>query len=79
VSQSQILARHRNGWLELIVSDDGSAGADASSGSRLTVGLVDRVEAIGGMIQIASPPDLGRAINVMLPATRPSDDRLKTP
>jgi signal transduction histidine kinase len=55
-------------WLELSVSDDGQGGADPSSGSGLT-GLVDRVEAIGGTIQINSRPDTGTAIHVRLPIT----------
>jgi signal transduction histidine kinase len=76
-SRAQVRVRHRNGWLELTVSDDGRGGAGASSGSGLT-GLVDRVEAIGGTIQIESPPHAGTAINVKLPARRPSGDRLTT-
>jgi PAS domain S-box-containing protein len=74
-SRAQVSVRRRDGWLELSVSDDGNGGAKASSGSGLT-GLVDRVEAIGGAIQIESPPDGGTAINVKLPARRPTDDRL---
>jgi GAF domain-containing protein/ketosteroid isomerase-like protein len=76
-SRAQVSVCERNGWLELIVSDDGRGGADASIGSGLT-GLVDRVEAIGGTIQIASTPGAGTTINVKLPARRPSDDRLTT-
>ena len=65
------MARRRDGWLELIVSDDGTGGADATSGSGLT-GLVDRVEAIGGTIHIDSRRNRGTAIHVKLPtdATR---------
>jgi len=76
-SQAQVSITHRNGWLELIVSDDGRGGADASSGSGLT-GLVDRVEAIGGTMQIDSSPHTGTAITVKLPAGRLADDRLTT-
>jgi signal transduction histidine kinase len=60
-----------------MVSDDGRGGADASSGSGLT-GLVDRVEAIGGTIQIESPQAAGTAVQVKLPAPRPSDDHVTT-
>jgi signal transduction histidine kinase len=66
-SRAQVRVSRREGWLDLCVSDDGTGGADASSGSGLT-GLVDRVEAIGGTIQIESPPDAGTAIKVRLPA-----------
>jgi PAS domain S-box-containing protein len=65
-SRAQIRVSRHEGWLELSVSDDGMGGADSSSGSGLT-GLVDRVEAIGGTIQIDSPPDAGTAIKVKLP------------
>lgn len=69
-SQIQILVKRRDGWLELVVSDDGRGGADASSGSGLT-GLVDRVEAIGGMIQIESPRTLGRLSRSCCPPRDP--------
>ncbi len=68
-SRAVVSARERDGWLELRVSDDGTGGADASGGSGLT-GLVDRVEAIGGTIQIDSRPDFGTAIRVKLPAKK---------
>jgi signal transduction histidine kinase len=55
-----------DGWLELIVSDDGRGGAEASNGSGLT-GLVDRVEAISGTIRIDSPAGLGTTLHVRLP------------
>jgi signal transduction histidine kinase len=66
-SRAHVGLVHRDGWLELMVSDDGIGGADASSGSGLT-GLVDRVEAIGGTIKIESPAGGGTAIDVKLPA-----------
>ena len=65
-SRAQVRARHYDGWLELLVSDDGRGGADASGGSGLT-GLVDRVEAIGGTIHINSRAEVGTAIRVRLP------------
>ena len=65
-SRAEVTARQSDGWLELLVSDDGRGGADASSGSGLT-GLVDRVEAIGGTIHIDSRADAGTAIHAKLP------------
>ncbi len=65
-SRAQVKASQYDGWLELIVGDDGQRGADASGGSGLT-GLVDRVEAIGGTIHIKSRADVGTAIHVRLP------------
>jgi signal transduction histidine kinase/limonene-1,2-epoxide hydrolase len=65
-----VLARHRDGLLELSVSDDGRGGADAAGGTGLT-GLVDRVEAIGGTIRIVSPAGKGTALEVRLPSAPP--------
>jgi len=65
-SRAEVSARQREGWLELVVSDDGRGGADASAGSGLT-GLVDRVEAIHGTIHIVSRPGSGTAVRVKLP------------
>jgi signal transduction histidine kinase len=65
-SRVEVIARRRQGWLELIVRDDGRGGADASSGSGLT-GLVDRVEAIGGTMYIDSAESMGTAVHVKLP------------
>jgi signal transduction histidine kinase len=67
-SRAQISAARRDGWPELNIDDDGRGGADAWGGSGLA-GLVDRVEAIGGTIQIDSPADRGTAIQVKLPIT----------
>jgi signal transduction histidine kinase len=48
------------------VSDDGSGGADAASGTGLR-GLIDRVEALGGTMGIDSPPAGGTRVVVQLP------------
>jgi signal transduction histidine kinase len=69
-SRAEVTVGHQDSWLELIVSDDGRGGADASSGSGLT-GLVDRVEAIGGTIAIDSPAGGGTAVRVRLPTKPP--------
>jgi signal transduction histidine kinase len=52
--------------LHLSVRDDGIGGADAAKGSGL-VGLIDRVEALGGTIAISSHPGSGTALNVNIP------------
>jgi signal transduction histidine kinase len=52
--------------LRLHVTDDGDGGADPSLGSGLT-GLRDRVEAIGGIIAIASPAGAGTTLDADLP------------
>ena len=47
--------------LRLAVQDDGAGGADPDNGSGL-VGLRDRVEAIGGDLELTSPPGEGTSL-----------------
>ncbi|MCW2500756.1 MAG: hypothetical protein JWN87_2432 [Frankiales bacterium] len=51
----------------LSIRDDGVGGADPGQGSGL-VGLRDRVEALGGKIEITSPAGSGTSVVVRLPA-----------
>jgi signal transduction histidine kinase len=53
--------------LVVTVTDDGVGGADPAAGSGL-VGLMDRIDALGGQITITSPPGVGTTIRVELPA-----------
>jgi PAS domain S-box-containing protein len=55
------------------VEDDGVGGAEASGGSGL-VGLIDRVEALGGRFTLDSPPGHGTRIAIELPLTEPQVD-----
>jgi signal transduction histidine kinase len=48
------------------VRDDGVGGGDPDRGSGL-VGLTDRVEALGGTVEIAPAPGGGTAVHVTLP------------
>jgi PAS domain S-box-containing protein len=48
------------------IADDGVGGAEASAGSGL-VGLIDRVEALGGRLALHSPAGEGTKITVELP------------
>jgi len=56
--------------LLLSIRDDGVGGADPSRGSGLT-GLRDRIEALGGKIQIESPSGGGTLIEVKIPIAGP--------
>ena len=56
----------RDGLLVATVHDDGVGGADARRGSGL-VGLSDRVAALGGTLEISSPPGAGTTIRALLP------------
>jgi signal transduction histidine kinase len=66
-SSVRVEAEHTGGRLDLVISDDGSGGADPARGTGLT-GLVDRIEAVGGRIGIVSPPGAGTTVRVQLPA-----------
>ncbi|MCW2650505.1 MAG: histidine kinase,GAF protein [Mycobacterium sp.] len=52
--------------LHLSVRDDGIGGADCSNGSGLS-GLTDRVEALGGTLEISSQPGSGTSLLVKIP------------
>ena len=54
------------GCLDLTIRDDGIGGVDPSSGSGL-VGLIDRVQALGGTITLHSPKGDGTMLQVRLP------------
>jgi signal transduction histidine kinase len=56
----------RDGLLVATVNDDGVGGADARRGSGL-LGLSDRVAALGGTLEISSPPGAGTTIRALLP------------
>ena len=58
------------------VADDGVGGAVLSRGSGL-IGLVDRVEALGGRVTLDSPVGRGTTITIELPVgPRAMDERL---
>jgi signal transduction histidine kinase len=58
--------RTEDGVLRLSIADDGVGGADPAVGSGL-VGLKDRVQALGGELEIASAPGEGTALRVTIP------------
>ena len=65
-SQVDIEASARDSSLRLSIRDDGVGGAEPARGSGL-VGLRDRVEALGGLIEITSPAGHGTHIVVQFP------------
>jgi signal transduction histidine kinase len=68
-SIAQVHLGVREGTLHLSIRDDGVGGADPSHGSGL-VGLIDRVEALGGTIAVTSPPGQGTSMVLQLPVER---------
>jgi PAS domain S-box-containing protein len=54
--------------IRAIIEDDGSGGAEASAGSGL-LGLIDRIEALGGRFALDSPPGHGTRISIEMPLT----------
>jgi PAS domain S-box-containing protein len=66
----------QDGSLRLSIRDDGVGGANPAGGSGL-IGLRDRVEALGGSVEIDSPPGRGTRVSVQLPA-EPSVSRPAT-
>jgi signal transduction histidine kinase len=56
----------RDGFVHVSIRDDGVGGAVPARGSGL-IGLKDRVEALGGEIEIESPPGSGTSLRVRIP------------
>jgi hypothetical protein len=52
--------------LSVVVADDGIGDADPSHGTGLQ-GLVDRIEALGGTLQVDSPPGGGTRLTIKIP------------
>ncbi len=61
-----VAVEERDDRLRLSIRDDGVGGADPARGSGL-IGLRDRAEALGGSIEVSSPPGEGTLILVHLP------------
>jgi signal transduction histidine kinase len=55
-----------DGIAELRVSDDGVGGADPTGGSGFD-GLVDRMEALGGTLDVVSPTGVGTTVTATAP------------
>ena len=65
-SAAKVTLRGDDEWAELIISDDGVGGARPDLGSGLR-GLSDRVEALGGHLDVASAPDKGTTVSARIP------------
>jgi signal transduction histidine kinase len=61
-----VTARSDGRELIVDVSDDGCGGADLEAGTGLR-GLADRIAALGGSLELASPPGRGTSLRARLP------------
>jgi signal transduction histidine kinase len=62
-----VRVRSTAGSLVVTIADDGIGGAQFERGSGLR-GLADRLQAVGGMLDVASPPGEGTRLTALLPA-----------
>jgi signal transduction histidine kinase len=62
----RVVVEERGDSLHLSIRDDGVGGADPACGSGL-IGLRDRAEALGGSLEVNSPPGAGTVVVVELP------------
>jgi signal transduction histidine kinase len=65
-SEATIRIGRDNGALALTIEDDGIGGADPANGSGLH-GLADRVHALDGQLEVASPPGRGTRVEARIP------------
>jgi PAS domain S-box-containing protein len=65
-SEVSVTVTTTGNMLRATIEDDGTGGAEASAGSGL-IGLIDRVEALGGRFALDSPLNEGTRISIELP------------
>lgn len=65
-TEANVSIRRDRDWLRIVVSDNGTGGADASRGTGLR-GLQDRIAALDGRFAVESPEGVGTSILVEIP------------
>jgi signal transduction histidine kinase len=65
-TRAYVNVRRQNGQVLVEVSDDGIGGADPATGSGLR-GLLDRVSAVGGRLEVDSRPGEGTTVRAAIP------------
>ena len=68
-SEVHVVVEERANVVELSIRDDGCGGADPTRGSGL-VGLTDRIDALGGTIEVVSPVGQGTTLLITLPVAQ---------
>jgi signal transduction histidine kinase len=66
-THAEVEVTREDGRVCVRVSDDGVGGADPAGGSGLR-GLADRVAALDGRLEVASPPGAGTTVRALIPA-----------
>jgi signal transduction histidine kinase len=66
----------RGTQLVVAVADDGAGRADRVTGSGLR-GLTDRIEALGGRLELSSPPGAGTTLRAEIPLDKDAPNRPK--
>jgi len=66
-SGAEVTIKQENGDVVIDVADDGVGGADPAIGTGL-MGLADRVTALGGRLEVESPPGGGTIVRAEMPA-----------
>jgi PAS domain S-box-containing protein len=67
-TRARVELRVEGSVVRLTIVDDGAGGADPSRGSGL-IGLRDRIEALGGTIEISSQRGQGTALEIVIPVS----------
>ncbi|MET1018732.1 MAG: histidine kinase [Microterricola sp.] len=65
----RVIVVESDGELVIEVSDDGKGGASLGVGSGL-LGLIDRVETLGGRVELRSAPENGTSVTAWIPLVR---------
>jgi len=73
----EMRVRLDGGMVTVSITDDGTGGAEPSTGSGLK-GVADRVEALGGWLQVESPPERGTRLLAEIPVA-PSERGTRYP
>jgi signal transduction histidine kinase len=60
----------------LVIHDDGIGGADPRQGTGL-IGLSDRIEALGGTLEVTSPAGAGTTLLIAIPVERRSHTKCR--
>jgi PAS domain S-box-containing protein len=78
-SEISVVVTTSRSEIRVLIEDDGSGGAEVSAGSGL-IGLIDRIEALGGRFALDSPPGQGTRISIEMPLTaEPIGDVVRVP